>query len=76
MTEYIEMPSPGQRQEGDRGYIAMFNGRRTEVYAKTLLDAHVKAGDRMKVPAKQRYKMITMLAEDSNGKPVVHTAVN
>lgn len=76
MSQHMEVPNPDPRQEGENGYIAMFNGKRTEVYAKTLFAAHEKAGNRLKVPAKQRYKMICMLAENASGQPVVHTAVD
>lgn len=54
------------------GYIAFYKGPRTEVYAKTSLEARNKAATFFKVKAHKAYEVTVMLAE-KEGQPGVHT---
>lgn len=54
------------------GYIAMYNGKKTDIHARTLYDAKLIAIKKFKVPKKNQHMVIVMLAE-KDGKPVVHT---
>ena len=53
------------------GYIALWRGKRIEVYANTSYEAQQKAAAILK--AKKAYEVTVMLAERA-GEPVVHTA--
>lgn len=54
------------------GYIAMFKGKREEIYSDTLYHAKVEAIKRFKPPKKQEHMVVVMLAE-KDGKPVIHS---
>jgi hypothetical protein len=53
------------------GYIAIYKGKRVEVYADSLLAARTKAAEMLKVKPAKHYQIAIMLAE-KNGKPVTH----
>jgi hypothetical protein len=53
------------------GYIAIYKGRRIEIYAATSYEAQQKAATIFK--AKKHYEVIIMLAE-KNGQQITHTA--
>lgn len=59
-----------ERQAGDSGYIALFKGRRCEVYAKTILSARDRAAAHFK--ARKAYEVVVTRAEDEAGEAVVH----
>lgn len=53
------------------GYIALYNGKKIELYAETLYDAKLKAIQFFKVNKKNEWQVSVYLCED-NGKPVIH----
>jgi hypothetical protein len=55
------------------GYIALYNGRRTELYAPTMWDAVLQAREFFKAPKSKAHLVSVHLAE-KDGVPVVHTA--
>lgn len=58
------------------GYVALFNGKSTEIHADSSYAAFVKAVEYFK-PTKAKKHLVTVhLAELSDGSQVVHTAVN
>lgn len=60
------------------GYIALYAGRRAEIYAETLRAAQQQAIEKLKVPRKGMGLLSVMLAErgaspDKAGEQVIHT---
>ena len=53
------------------GYIAYWNGKRTEIHAESLYAAKLKAISLWNVRKSQQYMIIVVLAEMSTG-PVFH----
>ena len=53
------------------GYIAMYKGRQTTIYAETSYRAQQKAAEFFR--AKKSYEVTIVLCE-SNGKEVIHAA--
>jgi hypothetical protein len=53
------------------GYIAFFNGRKTEVHAHDLYSAKQKAIEFFK-PRKSQAHMVSVMLAEKDGKPVVH----
>jgi hypothetical protein len=54
------------------GYICLFNGKRLEVYAATLLEAKKKAVAYFR-PSKRQAHMVTCVLAEKNGEQVTHT---
>lgn len=65
--------SPGL---GLYGYICLFSGRRTEIYASSLYAAKQEAIKEFKAKPKQEHMVSVHLAERPDGSAVVHTAVD
>lgn len=65
-----------QKQEGDSGYVFFYNGKRIELYANSLADAKDKAVAHFKPSKTKRHMVHGMIAEDKEGKPIVHAAVD
>lgn len=59
-----------------RGYICFYGSKRIEVRAQTTFEAQKIAALELHVPLKKRYSITVVLAEDEQGKPVVHTPVD
>lgn len=57
--------------EQEFGYIAMFNGKRIELYAPSLYAAKLEAIKQFKAPKKKENLISVMLAE-KDGQPVIH----
>lgn len=57
------------------GYVALFNGKRIEVYAETLYEAKQKAFKAFK-PRKREERMISVVLAEKDGEVIVHTAVD
>ena len=57
------------------GYIAIYNGKRIEIYADTIYQAQLLAADQFKVKRNKSYKINVALCE-KEGKQVIHTAYN
>ena len=55
------------------GYVAIYRGRRVEVYADSLWEATVAARNELKPPKSERHMVSVILAE-KDGKPVTHVA--
>ena len=51
------------RQDGEHGYVAFYNGRETDVYAKTSYEAYTKAVDLFKPPKSKKHMVHVHLAE-------------
>lgn len=51
-------------------YIALYNGKQIEVYAKTSYDAQVAAAQKFGVNLKNQYKVSVYLCEKSDGSQV------
>lgn len=58
------------------GYVAYFNGRRHELRASSLYEAKQRAIAHFKPRKSQEHMVAVVLAERSDGTPVVHTAVD
>lgn len=54
------------------GYIALFNGKREEIRASSLLEAKQEALRRFKPSKKNAYMVSVMLAERPDGSTVSH----
>ena len=59
---------------GEFGYIAMYRGKKYEVYAKSSYDAQQKMAKYLK--AKKSYEVDVYLCEKPNGKQVTTTITN
>ena len=57
------------------GYVAIYNGKRIEIYADTIYQAQLLAADQFKVKRNKSYKINVVLCE-KEGKQVIHTAYN
>lgn len=55
------------------GYIALWRGKRTEVYASTSYEAQTKAAQVFK--ARHQHEVTVVLAE-KDGKPVTHSTAS
>ena len=55
--------------EAKNGYVALWKGKRIEVYANTAYEAQRIAAAQLKV--KRSWEVLVMLAE-KDGKPVIH----
>ena len=64
---------PEEQNESKFGYIALYRGKRIELYAKSSYDAQLKAAAQFK--AKKSYEVTVVLAE-KDGQTVIHTAVD
>ena len=53
------------------GYIAMYKGKKLEVYASTIYEAQKKAAEMFK--AKKSYEVAVYLCERADGSQVEHT---
>lgn len=53
------------------GYVALYRGKRIEVYAPTAYEAAKVAA--AKFGARKSYEVTVVLCEDADGKPVVHS---
>jgi hypothetical protein len=65
-----------QKQPGDNGYVYFYNGKRIEVYASSLSAANDKAVAHFKPPKSKRHMVHGMIAEDKDGKPVIHSTAS
>lgn len=65
-----------QKQAGDCGYIALYNGKRAELYASSLYAAKVKATEYFKPAKSKRHLVSVHLAENRDGDVVTHTPVD
>lgn len=54
------------------GYVAMYNGKQTDIYAETLYAAKQKAIAHFKPKKSQQHMVIVMLAEKPDGTQVIH----
>lgn len=70
------MAAINEKQDGDLGYVAVYNGRRIELYAKSQYAASEKAKNHFNPPKSKRHMVTTMLCERENGEPVIHTPTN
>lgn len=66
--------SVNKKSEGDNGYIALYKGRRAEVWAKTSYDAHKPAVAHF--GAKRSWDVTVTICETATGAPVVHVATD
>lgn len=57
------------------GYIALFLGKRIEVWADTSYEAQKKAIDEFR-PAKSKRHLVTVHLAQQGGQDVVHVAVD
>lgn len=70
------------KKPGDLGYVCFYNGERIEVYAQGTYNAQELARQHFQNQPKYRrrrvkgYDVTVVLAEDRDGKEVVHTAVD
>jgi hypothetical protein len=55
------------------GYIIFYNSTRVEVHAESLYAAKLKGLELLRVPKSKHGLVAVMLAEDFNGKQVVHS---
>ena len=54
------------------GYVAFYNGKRTEIYAESLFKAKELAIAFYR-PPKSKQHMISVLLAEKDGEPVIHT---
>ena len=62
------------KTDGDLGYIALYKGKKAEVYAKSSFAAQTAAAKFFK--AKKSYDVSVYLCERSDGSEVVQTVTN
>jgi hypothetical protein len=62
------------KQPGDCGYVFFFRGKEIALYAPSLAAAKDKAVTHFKAPKSQRHMVHGGIAEDKDGKEIVHTA--
>lgn len=55
------------------GYVCLYKGKKTEVYADTSLEAQKKAATFFKA---RHQHLVTVVLAEKDGKQVVHTAVD
>lgn len=65
-----------QKQAGDSGYVYFYNGKEIALYAPNLAAAKDKAVAHFKPPKSKRHMVHGMIAEDNNGKQVVHSTAS
>lgn len=65
-----------KKTPGDCGYIALYRGKRAELYAKDLAEAKELAVLHFNAKGKKRYDVSVHLAENKGGQEVVHIAVD
>lgn len=66
-----------QKQPGDCGYVFFFHGKQIAVYAPSIAAAKDKAVAYFKPRGKRNLGMVHgMIAEDTEGKPVVHSTAS
>lgn len=58
------------------GYIALFNGKRTEIYADSQLEAFNKAVEHFKPSKAKKYNVSVHLAELPTGETVTQVITN
>jgi hypothetical protein len=63
------------KQPGDSGYVYFYNGTQIALYAKSAADAKDKAVAYFKPPKSKHHMVHGMIAENSNGEQIVHSAV-
>lgn len=66
-------PTINTKNAGDSGYIAFYNGKRCEVYARSSYSAQRLAIEYFKAPKSKQYQVQVMVAERPDGSTVVHT---
>lgn len=65
-----------QKQPGDSGYVYFFHGKEIGVYAPNAYEAKRRAIAHFK-PSKKNLGMVHgMIAEDKDGKPVIHSTAS
>jgi hypothetical protein len=57
------------------GYIFFYNGKRVELHADTLYDAHLKAIEHFKPPKSKRHMVHGMIAEKADVQVTHSTAI-
>lgn len=57
------------------GYVAFYNGKRTEIKAESSYQAQCLAVEHFKPPKSKRHLVHVQLAE-TDGKPVINTPVD
>jgi hypothetical protein len=62
------------KSDGDNGYVFFFNGKRIELYAKSLYEAKELAVAFFKPSKSKRHMVHGMIAETAAGEAVVHVA--
>lgn len=65
------MKAINEKEEGDCRYVAFWNGKRCEVWAKTRYDAQELAAKHFKT--KKTYTVSVVLAVTAGGEEVIHT---
>lgn len=61
------------KDKTQNGYVAFYNGKRTEVHAESLYAAKLKAIEIFK-PAKSKQHMVSVTLAELDGLPVTHIA--
>lgn len=65
-----------QKQPGDSGYVYFYNGKEIAVYAPDKAAAKDKAVAHFKPPKSKSHMVHGMIAEDKDGKPVIHSTAS
>lgn len=63
-----------EKQDGDCGYVAFYEGKRIELYAPTQYEARQRAVSHFKPNKKKTHLVHVHIAELADGTAVVHTA--
>ena len=58
--------------EGQNGYIALFQGKKAEIYADSLYDAKLKAIEQLRVP-KGKQGLLSVTLAEKDGEEVSHS---
>ena len=56
------------------GYVALYNGKRTEIWAESLYAAKLRAIEQFKPRPSNEHMVIVILAQRGDGEPVYHSA--
>ena len=62
-------------ENSENGYIAMFNGKKAEIYSDSLYGAKKEAIKVLKVPKSKQGLLVVMLAQ-KDGKQVTHSTAS
>ena len=57
-----------------KGYIAIFNGKRIDIFAESLYAAKLKAIKKLKPPKSKQHMVTVMLAQNEDGDTITHVA--